>query len=116
MVLYVIAPFKVEIGKETNAQLASFLEIPFSFKVRTKAIGEYISKDGGDDFPLPKKAFITKVYGTPFFASFQDDLVLVRSFESLKFAAFLIIVFGCFYSSSWGDISNTIAYRLSQRI
>ena len=94
LVLYVIAPFKVEIGKETNAQLASFLEIPFSFKVRTKAIGEYISKDGEDDFPLPKKAFITKVYGTPFFASFQDDLVLVRSFESLKFAAFLIIIFG----------------------
>ena len=94
LVLYVIAPFKVEIGKETNAQLASFLEIPYSFKVRTKAIGEYFVKDNGDDFSLPRKAFITKVYGNPFFASFQEDLLLVRSLDSLKFSAFLVIVFG----------------------
>ncbi|MBC7329703.1 DUF2330 domain-containing protein [bacterium] len=94
LVLYVIAPFKVEIGKETNAQLSSFLEIPYSFKVKTKTIGEYLVHNGEDDFPLPKKAFITKVYGNPFFASFQDDLILVRSLESLKFSAFLIIFFG----------------------
>ncbi len=93
VVIYVVAPFKVTIAKETNAQLASFLEIPFSLKVRAETIGRYFMQDDGANL-LPKRAIITKVYGYPFFASFQDDLLLARSWENLKFIAFLLIVFG----------------------
>lgn len=95
VVMYVIAPFKVDVGRETNRQLASFIEIPYSLKIRTKWLGNYILGDG-DTIPhsFPRKVYITKIYGTPYFASFQNDLVLVKSTSSLKFAAFLICLFG----------------------
>ncbi|MBC7327074.1 DUF2330 domain-containing protein [bacterium] len=90
--ILVIAPYKVTIGRGTNRQLASFIEIPFTVKIRTKGLGEFLLENESDKFP--RKVYITGVSGSPLYTSFQDDLVFARDLGTLKFILFLLLLFG----------------------
>lgn len=116
LVIYTVAPFKVEVGKETNPQLASFINIPYSVKIKSKEVGELLIRETNNSHTL-KKAYLTKVYGNPLFVFFQDDLVLARSTITFKFIAFLLCLFGpLIYIGIGFQMQNHRLFKLLQEL